>query len=225
MNRAIQFLCCYFLLLFPNLVWSADKVVLTGPITSQSCPAACGVCCATHSVTDSSGTLTLLIGNAFVDLSQLSDDGKNHQLSGYFYEGSGQCGVNQCTLFAVEELDTSVGSAANFDSKSQRLSIQSVVIDGNASLPYSVTLSPPYTVDAAVEIDEEKRIPQGGDCSEEAALCASGTVCLSYFGIAGPQGPEFKSCEIPCSHPGATCPFGQSCATIADGPGQVCRAD
>ena len=225
MNRALRFLCCCCLFLPPALASGSDKVVLTGAITSQSCAAACGVCCATHSVTDTSGTITLLIGNAFIDLSQVSDDGKNHQLGGHFYEGSGQCGVNQCTLFAVEELDSVIGRAANFDSQSQRLSIQSVVIDGSASQPYSVTLSPPFTVDTAVEIVDENRIPQGGDCSGQNTLCASGTVCLAYFGIAGPQGPEFKSCEIPCSHPGATCPLGQSCVTIADGPGQVCRAD
>lgn len=200
-------------------------MVLTGTITAQPCATACGICCATHSVTDSSGSITLLIGNAFVDLAKVSDDGESHQLSGFFYEGSGQCGVNQCTLFAVEELDAAAGGTANYDSQSQRLSIQSVVIDGNGSKPYAVTLSPPYTVDAAVELSDAERIEQGGDCSAEDAVCASGTVCVAYFGIAGPQGPEFKSCEIPCSHPGATCPLGQSCVTIADGPGQVCRAD
>ena len=57
------------------------------------------------------------------------------------------------------------------------------------------------------------------DCSSTA--CPSGQTCVSYYGIAGPAGPQFKSCEIPCS--GAIkCPGTLTCVTIADGPGQVC---
>jgi uncharacterized membrane protein YgcG len=52
--------------------------------------------------------------------------------------------------------------------------------------------------------------------------CSAGLTCVSYYGIAGKRGPKFTSCEIPCSG-GATCPKGQNCSTIADGPGQVCR--
>lgn len=63
---------------------------------------------------------------------------------------------------------------------------------------------------------------QGEKCGANDA-CASGLSCLTYYGIAGPRGPEFKSCEIPCAAKGSTCPAGQKCITIADGPGQVCR--
>lgn len=59
----------------------------------------------------------------------------------------------------------------------------------------------------------------GGGCAAEPA----GLLCVEYYGIAGPRGPKFTSCEIPCAQKGATCPEGQSCVTIADGPGQVCR--
>jgi hypothetical protein len=52
--------------------------------------------------------------------------------------------------------------------------------------------------------------------------CADGLTCVSYYGIAGTRGPKFTSCEIPCKG-GAACPNGQTCRTIADGPGQVCR--
>lgn len=57
--------------------------------------------------------------------------------------------------------------------------------------------------------------------------CAPGDVCregqcVSYFGIAGARGPEFKSCEIKCDA-GTACPPDLECITIADGPGQVCR--
>lgn len=54
--------------------------------------------------------------------------------------------------------------------------------------------------------------------------CADGLTCLTYYGIAGKRGPAFKSCEIPCGKGKPACPDGQRCATIADGPGQVCRA-
>jgi len=52
--------------------------------------------------------------------------------------------------------------------------------------------------------------------------CAVGLACVSYLGIAGGQGPTFTSCEIRCGH-GELCPASQTCVTVADGPGQVCR--
>jgi hypothetical protein len=63
---------------------------------------------------------------------------------------------------------------------------------------------------------------QGLPC-DAAGKCGGGLTCLSYFGIAGPQGPTFTSCEIPCMNAPESCPQGQQCITIADGPGQVCR--
>ena len=51
--------------------------------------------------------------------------------------------------------------------------------------------------------------------------CGEGT-CVSYYGIAGARGPEFKTCEIKCDKK-TKCPAGTSCGVIADGPGQVCR--
>jgi hypothetical protein len=53
--------------------------------------------------------------------------------------------------------------------------------------------------------------------------CPAGTTCKTYYGIAGAQGPAFKSCELSCDPAGKACPAGTSCATIADGPGSVCR--
>ena len=64
---------------------------------------------------------------------------------------------------------------------------------------------------------------QGAACRNDQ--CPEPLTCVKYYGVAGPQGPEFSSCEIPC--PRGTddaCPKGQTCVTIADGPGQVCRA-
>ena len=57
-------------------------------------------------------------------------------------------------------------------------------------------------------------------CTDGA--CPAPLACVEYYGIAGRNGPTFTSCEVRCSD-GATCPDGQSCTTIADGPGQVCR--
>jgi len=62
---------------------------------------------------------------------------------------------------------------------------------------------------------------QGSPCSGEGR-CAKGLTCVTYYGIAGPRGPAMKSCEVRCGT-GGTCPAGQSCTTVADGPGQVCR--
>jgi len=65
--------------------------------------------------------------------------------------------------------------------------------------------------------------PPAGDCGGEA--CTAPRECVSYYGIAGPSGPKFHTCEIPCKRGSgaAGCPKGTKCVTIADGPGDVCR--
>ena len=65
------------------------------------------------------------------------------------------------------------------------------------------------------------------EASCATVLCQPPTVCLEYYGIAGPRGPKFVSCEIPCDPTAkkSACPEGMSCVTIADGPGSVCRGD
>jgi hypothetical protein len=64
-------------------------------------------------------------------------------------------------------------------------------------------------------------LPQQGEpCPDR--VCAEGLTCVEYYGIAGPSGPLFTSCEIRCDDMGR-CPCGQACITIYDGPGQVCR--
>lgn len=67
-------------------------------------------------------------------------------------------------------------------------------------------------------VDEE---PAEATCA--TVLCEPPTVCLEYYGVAGPAGPKFVSCEVPCGEGRDECPEGQQCITIADGPGQVCR--
>lgn len=63
--------------------------------------------------------------------------------------------------------------------------------------------------------------PERASCA--TILCDKPQVCLEYYGVAGPSGPRFASCEIPCGEGRAACPEDQACVTIADGPGQVCR--
>src|SRR5262249_5447674 len=62
---------------------------------------------------------------------------------------------------------------------------------------------------------------RGQHCATDGT-CAFGLTCVHYFGIAGPSGPTFASCETPCND-GQACPAGLNCVTIADGPGSVCR--
>lgn len=65
--------------------------------------------------------------------------------------------------------------------------------------------------------------PGRGETCGTDDVCAEGLECVSYYGIAGASGPEFKSCETRCAGKGGACPEGTTCTTIADGPGEVCR--
>ena len=66
--------------------------------------------------------------------------------------------------------------------------------------------------------------PKMGEKCGDGDSCAAGLTCVSYYGIAGAKGPQFKSCEIKCgAQEKSPCPDGTKCTTIADGPGQVCR--
>jgi hypothetical protein len=208
-----------------SLAAAEESVSLSGTIEANECAQVCGLCCGTHTITDSSGEIVLPVGNSFVDLAKFSDNQQQYPISGFFYQTSGQCGVNECTLFTVEKVDQPLAAEPSYDPSTGKLSIQSLVINSADKPRYSVTLTTPFNIDQADELSDENKIPQGDDCSASGAACADGTVCLSYFGIAGPAGGEFSSCEIPCSHPGASCPLGQSCQTVADGPGQVCVVD
>lgn len=62
---------------------------------------------------------------------------------------------------------------------------------------------------------------RGEKCGEKDS-CPAGLECVKYYGIAGPRGPQFSSCETKCDG-GKACPAGTKCTTIADGPGAVCR--
>ena len=67
--------------------------------------------------------------------------------------------------------------------------------------------------------------PSGGGATGPACgdkTCAADEQCIEYYGVAGPSGPKFKECGIPCPS-GKGCPSGKTCQTIADGPGPVCR--
>ena len=63
--------------------------------------------------------------------------------------------------------------------------------------------------------------PKLGEPCAAGDVCGEGS-CVKYYGIAGPRGPEFKSCELRCDAQ-SRCDGGRQCVTVADGPGQVCR--
>ncbi len=63
--------------------------------------------------------------------------------------------------------------------------------------------------------------PKLGQPCGAGRTCGEGA-CVTYYGIAGPRGGEFTSCEIKCDAQGG-CANGRQCVTIADGPGSVCR--
>ncbi len=63
--------------------------------------------------------------------------------------------------------------------------------------------------------------PEQATCGGK--VCAEGTECIEYYGIAGKRGGLLHSCEIRCMSD-AQCPTAKpKCLTLADGPGQVCR--
>lgn len=80
---------------------------------------------------------------------------------------------------------------------------------------------PPATSGASSGGDATQPPPDGPACGNKT--CVSGEKCIEYFGVAGPAGPRFYECGIPCNPQKPNCPEAMSCVTIADGPGPVCR--
>jgi hypothetical protein len=66
-------------------------------------------------------------------------------------------------------------------------------------------------------------LPKRGEQCAQGNACDTGLQCVSYYGIAGPKGPQFTSCETPCKDNAKACTGGTKCVNIADGPGMVCR--
>ena len=77
--------------------------------------------------------------------------------------------------------------------------------------------------DPVVQTPPEPAAPATVACGDKT--CGVGEECISYYGIAGPRGPEFHECGIRCKQgaPNGGCADGKKCQTIADGPGPVCR--
>lgn len=95
----------------------------------------------------------------------------------------------------------------------------------SAPSPQPIPAAPPQPAPAEPPRADTLDLAQLGAPCGERGLCIEPTTCVRYYGIAGPSGPQFSSCELPCAEPGSTCPSGASCVTIADGPGAVCRPD
>jgi hypothetical protein len=77
-----------------------------------------------------------------------------------------------------------------------------------------------YLGSSAYAIKRRPGAKQGESC--KTVRCEKGLTCLKYFGIGGRAGGEFATCEIPCGDAGKSCPEGQECKTVVDGPGKVC---
>jgi hypothetical protein len=209
-------------LIFGGNALAADRVTLSGSLSQAACPAACGVCCGNYLLQDTSGQISLSVGNSFVDLTGITNGKVVKRFSGSFYPAPGQCGIGQCNLFVIEEIDKQTVAETVYDQKKDTLAIPSATISGTSD-HFAVTLKPPFNIDSIIAVGKGKFAAQGRSCASIADQCATGLSCVSYFGIAGGSGPEFKTCEIPCAQPGAVCPSGQACVTVADGPGQVCQ--
>ena len=214
----------FFLLnLMVGTTHADDSVAVTGTLESLPCVAMCGACCGSYQLQDTSGELRLNIGKSAVNLSPLSDKGTLHRITGSFYETTGQCGINQCILFGVETVDEAPTAGAVYDEQAGELVIPSATL-GATGEKFAVTLSPPFNIKSITQIGKNRFALQGESCTvASGAQCDTWLSCLSYYGIAGPSGPEFRTCEISCAAPGSQCPSGQACVTVADGPGQVCQ--
>jgi eight-cysteine-cluster-containing protein len=62
---------------------------------------------------------------------------------------------------------------------------------------------------------------QGEACRE--GKCPPPLKCVKHSGADASARPEIDSCEIPCAKSGTTCPAGQACADLMEGPVRVCR--
>lgn len=91
---------------------------------------------------------------------------------------------------------------------------------GGTTQDLSATQDLSTTQDLGTTPDTTSKPVQGQPCP--GGVCADGLTCIEYYGIAGPAGPKFSSCEISCGDL-TKCPDGQTCVDISDGPGQVCR--
>lgn len=117
----------------------------------------------------------------------------------------------------VTEPSIDAGSAAPTDAAKPATSVDA----GTLRVPLDAG-APARTPPDARTASKASTAGIGEECGANDA-CAAGLVCVTYYGIAGPRGPEFKSCEVRCGGKTKSCPSGTSCVTIADGPGQVCR--
>lgn len=89
--------------------------------------------------------------------------------------------------------------------------------------PSGATLPPPSGGTSPTKpTPNSGEAPGGSTTACGKATCKPGQTCVGYYGIAGPQGPKFESCEWVCDK-NQPCPKGTKCVTVADGPGRVCR--
>lgn len=200
-----------------------EQVRFTGSLHRLACTASCGTCCGEAQLNEANAGFTAILGTSDIPLAGMVDDGHFYRLSGYFYPATGSCGVGDCRFFHLRAVDSASSELEpEFDSGTGVLRLPSVLVDNRHR--WNADLVGPYQITHAEYRGQVRQVAQGEDCSAPDTVCEAGASCMGYYGIAGANGPLFQTCEIACGD-GHGCPDGQQCVTIADGPGQVCRAD
>ena len=199
-----------------------ELVRFTGGLQRVACPEVCGACCGDALVEEVNGGFSAHVAKTDYPLSGVVDDGRYYRLSGYFFRGAGACGTGDCTYFHLDALDAvNKDLEPVFDSDTRSLHLPSLLVDNRER--WRVDLGAPYQITQAEFVETVQIVAQGGDCSALDLVCTAGSTCVGYFGIAGPAGPLFQTCEIPCDSD-KDCPTDQRCTVVADGPGQVCQS-
>lgn len=201
-------------------VWGADSVTFSGKLENVACTMVCGTCCTETLLSEKNNGFQTPIMGSEVNLSAFMDDGQYYRVSGYFFQGRGSCDIGECTYFKVESIEPGMPETATLDLTTGNLTIPKLTAEGFGN--YELELAPPYNPRRLRSLADVTPVEQGGDCSDSRAVCAAGFTCVSYYGIGGPSGPLFQTCEVPCTTDD-DCPPEQTCVRIADGPGDVCQ--
>jgi uncharacterized protein YjbJ (UPF0337 family) len=133
--------------------------------------------------------------------------------------------VDQETKTIVERAQTAVGDALKLPPRDPAVAAAPPSKPSAPTQPAPAAPAPAPTAPAkpAPATPSPNLLSALGQPCGAGDQCVAGTTCKSYYGIAGPAGPEFKSCEVPCDRASKACPAGSTCVTVADGPGSVCR--
>jgi len=157
---------------------AAERVTFTGKLEPAVCHAACGACCGAYLLQDGSKQINVYAGNSFVDLSGVNVRSSLHRFSGSFYETTGQCGLSQCTLFMVEDVDQAEGGVAEYDARTDTLEVPVARI-ADSKERFAVTLKAPFSIEQLTPLGSLRRMNQGQSCTDATDQCAVGQACVT----------------------------------------------